>query len=75
MPADKQDLRKMLDALIKDKSEEAQTNFHSYATAKMKEILNGEESGGEPAEAAADEPAAKAEPAAKEEESAAEDTE
>ena len=77
--ADKKNLRDMLDAIIKDKSEEAQTNFHAYATAKMKEILHGEETGGEEAGAeaeapAAEEPAAE-EPAAQEKESAAEETE
>ena len=52
--ADKKNLRDMLDAIINDKSEEAQTNFHSYATEKMKEILHGEDGGEE-------EPAAPAE--------------
>ena len=40
--ADKQKLRDMLDSLIKDNNEDAQVAFHTYATEKMKEQLQGE---------------------------------
>lgn len=40
---DKKDLlKKMLDNIINDKSEEAQVNFHSYLSDKMKQDLHGE---------------------------------
>ena len=38
--ADKDKLRDMLDALIDDKSEQAQVAFHSYLETKMKDVLN-----------------------------------
>ena len=36
----KEDLEKMVDALIKNKSEEAQIDFHRYLAPKMKDFMN-----------------------------------
>ena len=39
----KEDLEKMVDALIKNKSEEAQIDFHKYLAPKMKAYMKPEE--------------------------------
>lgn len=41
--ADKDKIGQMLDALINNKPEEAQINFHDYLGSKMKETLRGDE--------------------------------
>ena len=40
--ADKSQLSDMLDALINDKSEEAQIAFHQYLGSRMREEIHGE---------------------------------
>lgn len=37
--ADKEELQKMLDSLVDDNSEQAQTHFHSFLADRMKEVL------------------------------------
>ena len=39
----KETLEKMVDALIKNKSEEAQIDFHQYLAPKMKAYMNPDE--------------------------------
>lgn len=39
--ADTEKLKSMLDNIINDKQEDAQVDFHSYVTDKMKEINSG----------------------------------
>jgi len=38
--ANKEELQKMLDALVDNNDEQAQTTFHSYLADKMKDILH-----------------------------------
>lgn len=46
---DKQELENMLANIIDDKSEQAQTHFHSYLQDKMREVMKGDDEDEAPA--------------------------
>lgn len=41
--SDKQELENMLSNIVDDKTEQAQTHFHTYLQGKMQEVLRGDE--------------------------------